>query len=141
MTMIEEFIQARLDDDERIARAATELPSVAPKYPAKRPAWEPEEWAVDEFGDVRTVNGASDPILTDSGSARSRQAADHIARHDPARVMQQVTALRDAVVSIRLQNIYPNGYDLDEVNFRADLRPIAAIWSDHLDYQREWSVA
>lgn len=85
-------LSAGLDRDEQLARAATELPKVTPRYPEKRPSWEPEEWAPAR-DDVRTVNGAADPLREDGGT-RSRSVAEHIARHDPAREFPEVALKR-----------------------------------------------
>ncbi len=133
---IEEFIRARLDEDEATARAATELPHVTPKYPEKRPAWEPERWEVDVFDDVRTVNGASDPIHEDGGT-RSRHVADHIASHDPASVLRDIAAKRTILAAAeRVEenggwHIHGQGVEI--------ICALAERWNGHPDYRSEWA--
>lgn len=92
-------LTAGLAEDEALARAATELPNITPKYPAKRPPWEPERWTVGRGGDVETVNGSRAPVDVgyEGGGPRSDAVAHHIVRHDPARILRQAEAIRKAV--------------------------------------------
>ncbi|WP_245670972.1 DUF6221 family protein [Nocardia flavorosea] len=92
---------AGLERDERLARAATDLPRPVTKWPEKRPPWEPERWRVDEFCDLVTVNGAADPIWEgDSGGGpRDIGVAEHIAAHDPARVLRWVSVVRQMIAT------------------------------------------
>lgn len=89
-------LTAGLAEEGRIARAATELPKITPRYPEKRPPWEPERWSVDRWGDVVGLNGGDNPIVsTDAGGGtRSRAVAEHIALHDPASTLRRVEAIR-----------------------------------------------
>ncbi|MGW3545882.1 DUF6221 family protein [Nocardia niigatensis] len=102
---IEEFIEARVAEDERIARESGG-----------------GEWDYDAQWD--RVNTAEDSLYT-------LYHAEHIARHDPARVLRQCAMMRIAL-----------GWylDDDEHVMRATIRAIAAIWSDHPDYQQEWAA-
>lgn len=75
------------------ARAATELPAITPRYPAKRPPWEPEQWAPAR-DDVRTVNGRADPLPEVGGGTRSRAVAEFMALRDPADAVRWVEAIR-----------------------------------------------
>lgn len=87
-------LRAGIDTDERIARAATKLPTPIVKYPQKRPPWEPERWEVDRFGDLASENGGANPVH-DEGGVRDDETAAHMARFDPARVIRQAEALRE----------------------------------------------
>ncbi|MFD9614881.1 DUF6221 family protein [Streptomyces sp. NPDC059083] len=93
---IEEFIAARLAEDEAVAREASDP-------------------------------GMYDP--EDAERAIGTAAYDHLARHNPARVLRQCAMMRIAL------NWYLND---DEMVMGATIRAIAAIWSDHPDYQQEW---
>lgn len=100
-------LTAGLARRERIAQAATELPVVTPRYPAKKPPWEPERWRLDQYGQVVTVNGATDPI-TDAdyggGGTRSRAVAEFIAANDPADALRQVAAIREVIADYELHS-------------------------------------
>lgn len=92
---IEEFIRARLDEDEQIARAAaaraaewrSEGGHVAGGPFEPRPEWldADDAWTVAE--------SATHTIVYDEGWPLKPEAA-HIALHDPARVLRQVEAIR-----------------------------------------------
>ena len=153
---IQEFIHARLDHIAHTATTATELPQVTPRYPAKKPPWEPERWKVDLW-DVVTVNGASDPITIEPGpcgGTRSTAVAHHIAAHDPATVLADVAFKRNILATHTPYSTYRDGpacygcsctastcWESEPVPFPCDqLRHLAAIWSDHPDYQQQWAV-
>lgn len=131
---IEEFIEARIAEDETTARAAIGQRGdehakwhVSGPHQAKgvesgghlENIWEgePQEW-VDT---LTVVYGEGSP---------SDEQADHIARHDPARVLRQCAAFRVALEWYR---------DDDYVVMAPTIKAIAAIWSDHPDYQQEWA--
>ncbi|MEU9888659.1 DUF6221 family protein [Sphaerisporangium sp. NPDC051011] len=144
---LQTFLRARLDQDEQLARRASEHASA--------------EWLVNEHNDV-VLWWPPDPdeaenerrlghsVTADSwrGADVDRGMAPHIARHDPARVLREVEAKRkllghyeDAVVS--LANAGPNGevHDLmtGAVNtLRAVLIDHVQIYADHPDYREEW---
>lgn len=72
---------------------------------------------------------------------------DHIARHDPARVLREVEAKRkilDEVVpeikGMDQQIISEWGTSQDVPDAHLPLLKImASVWSDHPDYQQEWA--
>lgn len=157
MTDVAEFIRARLVEDEVTARAATDGPW---RYTPDK------EWFTDEDkmraaragvpqsgGEEFVGAGPTDSTIgvAATGPAGSTQAmcdADHIARHDPARVLAQVAAMR-AVVD-RYEKL---DHESDRSDGLADLaarvaaaaaardavRHLAAIWRDHGDYDPAWS--
>ncbi len=119
---IDEFIGARLDEDEQIARAAEHSEGSKDWHAA--PAEQRDSPAVNT--DVRTT------VTMVCGRASS----EHIARHDPARVLRQCAALRAAVRHVETM-ISPS----QQIEAEGEvLYPIAAIWSDHPDFQQEWAL-
>ncbi|MBF6332398.1 DUF6221 family protein [Nocardia transvalensis] len=106
---IEEFIEARLAEDEQIAQAAAGAPWSAPMPPwvhveAKAIAADKER--LGHLGYVGTIDRDIDRT--------------HVIRHDPAHVLRQCAALRTALKTGKTT------------------KEIAAIWSDHSDYEPGW---
>jgi len=112
---IEEFIEARLAEDEQIARAAAGAPWVAE-------ADIPRSILVSSV--AKAENKQMFGRLGYVGSAEHEEYRQHIVRHDPARVLRQCAALRLVLGFWR---------------GLTRLRTIAAIWSDHPDYQQDWA--
>ncbi|MDP9949133.1 MULTISPECIES: DUF6221 family protein [Streptomyces] len=123
MDDLAQFLRDRLDEDEQAARAAH-----APN------------WSTD--GRTGLHYGVEDGWMTD---ALTTADADHIARHDPARVLREVEAKR------RLLTDYEeNAADLDaqhapDMDYvgRADgletaLQHLATAYADHPDYRDAW---
>ncbi|OPC84203.1 hypothetical protein B4N89_27665 [Embleya scabrispora] len=114
------FLTARLDERERWARAAI-----------------PGPWHADG-GSVYTTHP------TDEVTGYCGGNADHIAAHDPARVLRDVAAQRAIIGWHFVQYDVPTdgtwvqvcrcGYDAP----CATLRHLAAVYADHPDYQGEW---
>lgn len=127
------FVKARLDEDEAAATAGARRLGM-PWHAEPQPGT-PGGLVIDELGLVATTGG--------------RYAAEHIARHDPARVLREVAAKR------RVLAAYADCVDASEV-FREKLgtgthmaaaaesyanviRWDAAVWSDHPAYRAEWA--
>ena len=124
MTIVE-FIEARIAEDEKVARAAAEMDG--------------EMWsAVDPFGGESPDRVEGEGVST-VGYDMHEDVAPHVARHDPARVLRQCTALRAALASA--QDLFEEGYSADDAEqfLTSELAPMAAIWSDHPDYQSDWA--
>lgn len=157
VTTLLEFIEARLTEDERDARAAHEGP------------WRVAD--VTDYGSA-SVNGPDamqdggyDPATghrrqvirpivvippdVDYGPSVDLPDAAHIVRHDPARVLREVEAKRRTLARHHRD---PRGDcvgcgwsgDLDEGRTEADeecpeLLDMASVWSDHPDYDHSWS--
>lgn len=119
---IVDFIKARLDDDERIAQAA---------FLATMPGT--ESWTVVAM----QVWSEHDPKTLVVNHTWPKEG-EHIARHDPARVLRQCAALRETIrlVDELAFDANGNGSELTLWNY---LSPLASIWSDHPDYQQDWS--
>ena len=74
---------------------------------------------------------------------------NHIARHDPARVLREVEAKRKILAEytrvVELRKSYPEGYDpndyhgLYESGLEEAVTHLAVVYSDHPDYREDWS--
>lgn len=123
MTTLLEFIEARLAEDEQTARAAI----------------------------AEVEQGASWLAITDDVWKRAvfdaDRIADHIARHDPARVLREVQAKLAALAlhSPHHHGACPTCWRVTaRSSTREDfpcptLRLLAAPYADHSDYRSEWS--
>ncbi|WP_148310199.1 DUF6221 family protein [Nocardia otitidiscaviarum] len=154
---IEEFIEARLAEDEAHAQAAT---SGKWEWTEDRDLAVAGEWAPCTFGCrgnsahqhqdfefVVTAVGHEEPRVEVSDAD-----ADHIARHDPARVLRQCAALRAIVGELADEadgldaqvdgEFRVSARDLEKEPLVGDLirRHVAAIWSTHADYDPSWAV-
>jgi hypothetical protein len=136
------FLRARLDDDERVACAATE----GDGWQTQRPLsgrWTPGD-GVPGSGSVEDETG--DIVVYDEGSPSEAQAA-HIARHDPARVLREVEAKR------RIVDLHAGPHECSTYDHRGDvdactwviepeecstLRLLASVYDQHPDYREEW---
>ena len=131
-----DFLQARLDEDESAAREAAGLT---------------ENWVADRPAlGVVLVDG--EPLI----EGHITGLTEHIARHDPARVLREVKAKRAIVAMHRLVfEDYRDGDGMERSSadcakcgtdgrYTSDtypcntLRQIAAVYSDHPSYREEW---
>ena len=124
MIGIVEFITARLDEDEAAVAA-------------------PESWsAADESHGVRRVDVdlSSECVAASTRSWR----AEHIARHDPARVLAEVKAKRAILArhSTGTGSLREFGGWYCEVcdDGCAEVPVLAAVYADHPDYDPAWRV-
>lgn len=141
------FLRACLDEDERVARAVPVGEICAP----------PAHWATgaDPGGEETWVLGTYEDI-----NAHTPAAADHVARHDPARVLREVEAKRRILDEHQPEDGSCSrcGRDSREENPGAHLRGEPemvdvwrpAIWpcrttrllampyDDHKNYRQEW---
>jgi hypothetical protein len=129
-----EFITARLDEDEAIAQAVANA--------LARSHWESDGHHV--FAPARP--GRIELPITPGIDA---ELTNHIARFNPAR------ALRDIEAKRRILDRHRNcghgvgycddgggGWELEDgTPVCSDKLDLAAIWSDHPDYQPDWAVA
>lgn len=122
------FLTARLDEDEETAREATAQTS---EY------WQPY---------FKQVIAPGSRYETEAAEANSSEAASHIARHDPARILREITAKR-AVLDRHQPGEHWDGTPIcrwcspGEARLSwpcNDVRDLAAIYSDHPDYRQEW---
>ncbi|WP_062214632.1 DUF6221 family protein [Streptomyces sp. NBRC 109706] len=147
--MLVEFLRARLDEDEATARAVQD-----------RSAPFDGQWEADSNTALRTANGHVLAHLPD-GRPFKPGVLNHLARHDPARALQQTTALR-AIANVHGRigshdwedwlNNEPDarkrgclecgphaGYNGNPEGWCQTIRLLASVWSGHPDYQQEWA--
>jgi hypothetical protein len=139
------FLRACLDDDERVARAAAYAVAdhCYPSADAEQYAERSGVWLAQPHLFHRRVVADAEPgwrprVIESTWT----EAADHIARHDPARVLAEVAAKR-AVVDMghALLDTQPNDPAAALMMTQAGdhvLRHLAAIYADHPDYRQEW---
>lgn len=131
------FLDARLAEDEATARAA------GGKYESGLRWYEPDRDS--HPGLVGDGNGQVVTYDTDT----IREHGTHIARHDPARVLRQVDAMRRVVVVYEnaeraLRSAEPDTPPHDLMTgatntMRRTLRHLATIWQGHEEYRQEWA--
>lgn len=144
---IEEFLNARLDDDETTARTALHADATEPgvwmtEHHNSEYNLEPNRCHVaeDRRGHYWTV--ASEVFIPN---------AEHIARHDPARVLREVAAKRAIIEAADEATSNDMSVDSDrrvgsrnmaEEPYVGDLilRALAGVYSDHPDYRTGWAV-
>jgi hypothetical protein len=121
------FLRARLDEDEQVARATVEAPWIVPAY---------DPTVVKPYGSDGLIVRASGP-----------GAAEHIALHDPARVLAEVDAKRRIVALCEPSLVEVTAYGQTEREFIPGngppwgdgvLRLLAAPYADHPDYDPAW---
>ena len=122
MSDIVEFIQARLEEDERIAREAETDPHSS--FAAFRVG----------LGSPFAPSGLSPDDAVVLGDA----AFDHADRHSPARVLRQCAGIHIILEA------YREAVEINEVEAwtsygKYALPGIAMTWADHPDYRSEWS--
>lgn len=147
MTSIIDFLEAQLEKDAATARAACwdgHDDSLAAQWDCGEEKDGRYWWVGDQWDDgvVKTTGDASAP---------AGQAA-HIARHDPARVLREVQAKRRVMErhcpGMRTRDyVYCQACPDDRDGFPdvpidecPELRDLAAIYSDHPDYRKEWAA-
>ena len=121
------FLNARLDEDEAAAKGAAG-----------------DVW---EYRDTWVWCGPFE-VADIFGGADMEEIGGHIARHDPARVLREVTAKRAIVTRYaavrrafgdREGGLWPDVSRREKSHAYATLCDLAGIWSDHPDYQDEWA--
>ncbi|MEN6535086.1 MAG: DUF6221 family protein, partial [Bryobacteraceae bacterium] len=127
---ISDFIEARLAEDEGIAREAADLDAEGPSWRVRK---------IRDDGMYVFGEGQAAPPGGKLGMSEDAQTI-HVARHDPARVLRQCAALRwtlDLIKGNWEDNLgsVDRASEADRVN---DLAMIAAIWSGHPDFRQEW---
>lgn len=152
MTTLTEFLTARLEEDEKTATAAAELCGCHPPAPV---------WThIDDPDDGDRIVIENDPHtdrLTKLKLSRKWHRtytdgfhAKHIALHDPARVLREVQAKRDLLAHAersladadRLETVGAQPADVFTIRAPAEwtLSILAAIYSDHPSYRKEWAA-
>ncbi|SFK73679.1 DUF6221 family protein [Streptomyces pini] len=149
------FLNARLDEDERAARAASGN-TVIGEQGNWAPSPDGDEWEAHRSDDVDELLVALRPqlprpadvmggmwgaIVSDDpafsqepGADRPLPCLEHAARHDPARVLREVKAKRGILA--RVQN-HAALMGWDEMH-RDVLRLLVLPYADHPDRRPEW---
>lgn len=141
------FIQARLDEDEQGARAATGGTwVVGPNFGGR----DNRVYVTFEGAGIDTI-GTCVIAGQVANMPGFRANASHIARHDPARVLREVEAKRRLLMlrsnaAGAVAGVWEGTPNRNRVVDHAYLEAItdvltelATVWSDHPDYQAEWS--
>lgn len=139
MSGIVEFLTARLDEDEQDAKDAASR---------RGPHWLAEEYRDDGWGVSRdrAVIASGKPIVTEDNDYSSAMTIDHIARHDPARVLADVAAKRAIVdeymAAVRSVAEYPDDRSaiMAEWSFKRAVRRLAQPHADHPDFDPAWKT-
>ncbi|MEE2040073.1 DUF6221 family protein [Nocardiopsis sp. CT-R113] len=150
MTIVE-FIRARLDEDETAARAATPGPWEAVIHRAS-----PEQMRRWRAGAALLGGAVSDVVRVEvlpaielegngDGGVGSVEDGVHIARWDPERGLREVAAKR--AILAEHENGFPGLDYCTSCRYGHEVAPwpcptvraLAAPWSDHPDYNPQWS--
>lgn len=132
------WIRAQLDDDERVALAVRDHRRRRGELHWQLADPESQPGLIcDQVGNVVTLGGPG---------ATSRWHADHIARHDPARVLAEVAAKRrvlDDLTTRRLDDTEPDGgwaaADAETDGMASSVvRLLAQPYADRPGYRTEW---
>ncbi|GLY87512.1 DUF6221 family protein [Actinoallomurus iriomotensis] len=153
------FLRARFDEDDRAARLAADYRSRPSDYDASdEERW---HWVAGRTGrhvhvgagypndyhrgvELRSVNeypkrsepGLSPHHVLALSSAVDNWTADHIARHDPARVTSEIEAKRRI---LELFDASRGGREQGRPGWAEDvLRLLALPYAEHPDYRAEW---
>lgn len=150
------FLRARLDEDERIARATLwdDDGSLGSNHwhafdRGPHDGWTQARWVV--------IDGADEGVVISRPQAADDEAViRHIARHDPARVLREIEAKRQLVklhgratlragggaqyfdTTIVCRTCEPS-YQFPEMSWPCStLRLLALPYADHPDYRESW---
>jgi len=131
MSDLVEFLRARLDEDERDAKAATPAP------------W---EYDADDQIVYTMHDGPGGDLVGDEVAYVRRRGMEHIARHDPARVLAEVEAKRRILEEASGADWLPANARDDEPEYAYGiarawndaLKLLALPYADHADYREEW---
>lgn len=130
------FLNARLDEDEAAARAATEGPwkvEVFNRHTGK------QEWVVIGRTGSQAVTTGEVGVGWMAGLPHD---GTHIARHDPGRALREVEADRELLARYEIaRKALPGRY---KDGFLGALEQVLEIrthrFSDHPDFRPEWSL-
>jgi hypothetical protein len=129
------FINARLDEVEQDARECSDAPwellPEARQVNVSAEAIRNEKWKYGQMGYV--------------GSFLHVEFARHVARHDPARVLAEISARREMVTGLHaaIGNAWQFGEEAREIVAQLAvlmLQQLAALDRDHADYDPGWEA-
>ena len=114
------FLRLRLDEDELVARAAA--------GPSGRfGVWDVDPW-YDGTGDRCDLRARGTGVLS-GPTGMSAAVVEHVARHDPARVLREVRAKR-VILDVIERSAPPDAESI--------LRELALPYADHPEFRRDW---
>jgi hypothetical protein len=119
MSDLVDFLRARIDKDEALARACAATP-----------------WRALPAGQI--VVDSPDPAPV--AAAENLTYAEHVARHDPARALRDVAAKRRLIAEYE-KNAWraTQGRDPQHVDpWETTLRLLAEVYDQHPAYQEAW---
>ena len=130
-----EFLEARLAEDWEAATAS--ITTVGD-------TWEASGSVVEIEGDTKGRSVFEWTVCFDEG-APSEAQADHIARHDPARVLREVAAKRRIMefaekVDALAETVFQEFSNHPEADGVALLKMLALPYADHPDFDPNWST-
>ena len=138
MTDLVAFLRARLDEDEAVARDATTDCGMSAEWN------EPTSGCLDVGLPDHGGEDWQDYVWPQGDSRVTR----FIARHDPARVLREVEANRailaryEFISQAATVNTGREKVTVEKIaaTLERDVRDIAAVWSDHPDYEEAWNL-
>lgn len=119
---VDAFVAARLAEDEIVAREA------GPD------AWQAgDRWVVTPLGAAWSVQ-RDDHVVALAERTTPTEVIVHVARHDPARVLDDVAAKR------RVHDAYRRAKpgSMNRSGLTIALKALACAWSDHPDFDASW---
>ena len=148
MNDLAQFLRARLDEDERIARRACEAAQASWRlgegYDDETVLWWPPEPRVAQKERELGLPVVSDVWRGQTIYGDGQGIAPHIARHDPARVLAEVDGKRRIVAYAEQRAAIKQGEDdsdwenIQEMALDAVLRSLALAYATHPDYRDTW---
>ncbi|NKS17328.1 hypothetical protein GS490_13460 [Rhodococcus hoagii] len=145
MSDIVEFLRARLDEDEQIAKRAAGSGGIDGRWAYDGDSAHGEVYRPDASRTYTRIDGSTGVehsyVTQDSEGIMSSVEGDdgtHIARHDPARVLREVEAKRRIITLA--EQVARSGAEFAEQDFDTLTRSLAVVYSDHPDYQQEWAI-
>lgn len=119
MSDLVEFLRARLDEDEEVARAAAR-------------EMDGESWdAYFIFREGISIS-TDGPVEERDGYISHHEETSHISRHDPSRVLREVEAKRQILW------LYEGGDAYERSVMEAAIEAMAAIYAEHPDCLDKW---
>lgn len=135
---IVEFLEARIAEDEAVAKAARPGPWFHDSNLTCGPRVPPDDFLMVPEDPSDTISPCNDKIPD--------QDSRHIARHDPARILREVAAKRAIIkayvdADIKAHDTYNFHEDIlngESNGLETAVETLAICWSDHPDFDEEW---
>jgi hypothetical protein len=129
------FVTARLDEDERVAREAIAENDGESDWQIEQPDPDEPSWRTPRPLWLNVMDSCDPESMPPA-------MAEHIARHDPARVLAEVDAKRRILADYeryaRERRRAMNGWDPEARNPSPIVRYLALPYADRPGYREEW---